>query len=334
MRSVTSSTSSGGSWTTDLGRTVVAGQRGGATESSREAQVGAGRVGRCSGRQDSRSGTAARWCSPTSPSASTPATVSASWGPTASASPRLLRVLAGLETPDAGTVTHRPPTLTVGYLPQEPDPHPGETLLAYLERRTGVAEANAELDRWTAELGRDADAIDAYTAALDHFLALGGDDFEARAAQTCASVGLLGDDQSKLGQPMATLSGGEAARALLAAILLSRHDVLLLDEPTNNLDFAGLDQLEAFMASLPRRGDGGVARPGVPRPLGHPHPRDRGELPPRPRVRRRLVGVPRRPRPRPPAAVRRPRQVHLASAIAWSSASAPRSSGPRPACAR
>ena len=172
-------------------------------------------------------------------------------GPNGIGKSTLLRVLAGLQAPDGGTVTHRPPTLTVGYLPQEPDPHPGETLLAYLERRTGVAQANADLDRWTAELGRDAEAIDAYTAALDHFLALGGDGFEARAAQTCASVGLLGDDQSKLLQPMATLSGGEAARALLAAILLSRHDVLLLDEPTNNLDFAGLDQLEAFMASFP-----------------------------------------------------------------------------------
>ena len=49
---------------------------------------------------------------------------------------------------------------------------------------------------------------------------------------------------------MASLSGGEAARAALAAILLSRVDVLLLDEPTNNLDFAGLDLLERFVAGF------------------------------------------------------------------------------------
>jgi ATPase subunit of ABC transporter with duplicated ATPase domains len=49
---------------------------------------------------------------------------------------------------------------------------------------------------------------------------------------------------------MPVLSGGEAARASLAAILLSRHDVLLLDEPTNDLDFAGLEQLEAFVDDL------------------------------------------------------------------------------------
>ncbi len=49
---------------------------------------------------------------------------------------------------------------------------------------------------------------------------------------------------------MTTLSGGEAAKAALAAILLARFDVFLLDEPTNNLDFAGLEQLERFLDSL------------------------------------------------------------------------------------
>jgi ATPase subunit of ABC transporter with duplicated ATPase domains len=50
---------------------------------------------------------------------------------------------------------------------------------------------------------------------------------------------------------MAALSGGQSARAALAAILLSRFDVLLLDEPTNNLDFDGLDLLERFVTSTP-----------------------------------------------------------------------------------
>ena len=47
---------------------------------------------------------------------------------------------------------------------------------------------------------------------------------------------------------MTGLSGGQAARVGLAALLLSRYDVLLLDEPTNDLDLAGLDQLERFVA--------------------------------------------------------------------------------------
>ena len=82
-----------------------------------------------------------------------------------------------------------------------------------------------------------------YAAALERFLALGGADLEPRARATCAELGL----SVSLDQETATLSGGEAARAGLAAILLSRFDVLLLDEPTNDLDFDGLDRLERFV---------------------------------------------------------------------------------------
>src|SRR5205823_8670770 len=94
----------------------------------------------------------------------------------------------------------------------------------------------------------DANLVDQHAEALERFLALGGDDLSARAAAVCADVG-LGDD--RLGQPLEGLSGGQRARAGLAAILLSRFDVLLLDEPTNDLDFAGLDLLERFVASTP-----------------------------------------------------------------------------------
>ena len=79
-----------------------------------------------------------------------------------------------------------------------------------------------------------------------------------------------------LDRPVEQLSGGEAARLALAAILLSRYDVLLLDEPTNDLDFDGLERLERFVATHrvgPRRR---LARPRVPRPDGDAHRRDRG----------------------------------------------------------
>ncbi|HJR26225.1 MAG TPA: ATP-binding cassette domain-containing protein, partial [Acidimicrobiales bacterium] len=68
------------------------------------------------------------------------------------------------------------------------------------------------------------------------------------AGAVLAQVGLPAD---RVDVEVAHLSGGQAARAALAAVLLSRHDVLLLDEPTNDLDFAGLDLLEAFVASTP-----------------------------------------------------------------------------------
>src|SRR5207245_8881332 len=82
--------------------------------------------------------------------------------------------------------------------------------------------------------------------ALERFLALGGDDFEARVGAVLADVGL----GRRSDREVATLSGGEAARTALAAILLARFDVFLLDEPTNNLDFAGLERLESFLGGL------------------------------------------------------------------------------------
>jgi len=159
----------------------------------------------------------------------------------------LLQVMAGLEHVDAGTVTRTPPSLRVGYLPQEPEAVPGETLLARLSRLTGIAAAEAELDRLTQALEHDPRLADAYTEALDRFLALGGDDLRARARSVCAEVGL---GAARLEQPLETLSGGESARAALAAILLARFDVFLLDEPTNDLDFEGLERLEHFLGSL------------------------------------------------------------------------------------
>ncbi|HSL64312.1 MAG TPA: ABC-F family ATP-binding cassette domain-containing protein [Gaiellaceae bacterium] len=164
-------------------------------------------------------------------------------GPNGVGKSTLLRLLAGLEAPDAGTVVRTPASLSVGYLPQEPDARPDETVLAALARRTGVAAAQAELERTAAALASDAAAADDYEAALHRFLALGGGDLEARAAAVCVELGL----GVALDRPAASLSGGEAARAALASILLSRFDVLLLDEPTNDLDFDGLDRLERFL---------------------------------------------------------------------------------------
>lgn len=172
-------------------------------------------------------------------------------GPNGVGKSTFLRILAGIEAPDDGRVERAPTSVTVGYLPQEPDAAADETLHAYLARRTGVAAASAELDRLTEALADDPEQLDAYTEALERFLALGGADFDARAGEVCADVGLSDGDPGRLEQPTSTLSGGEAARASLAAILLSRHDVLLLDEPTNNLDFGGLEQLEEFVRGFP-----------------------------------------------------------------------------------
>jgi ATPase subunit of ABC transporter with duplicated ATPase domains len=159
----------------------------------------------------------------------------------------LLRLLAGELEPEAGSVTLAPATATVGHLPQEPERRPGETVAAFLARRTGVSRAEASMNAAAEALADPVPgADDRYAAALETWLALGGADLEQRAATTVASLGLGVD----LEMPMTALSGGQAARAGLAALLLSRYDVLLLDEPTNDLDLDGLERLEQFVAGL------------------------------------------------------------------------------------
>jgi ATPase subunit of ABC transporter with duplicated ATPase domains len=171
-------------------------------------------------------------------------------GPNGVGKTTLLRLLAGLEQPDRGTIVLAPPALRVGYLPQEPE-RGEESLFAFLARRTGVAVAEAELERASAALatGGDDDALaDAYSTALDAYLESGGPDLDARARTVLADLGL---PEHLLEVSTSALSGGQAARASLAAILLSRFDVFLLDEPTNDLDFAGLRRLEQFLDDLP-----------------------------------------------------------------------------------
>ncbi|ATL32130.1 ABC-F family ATP-binding cassette domain-containing protein [Streptomyces formicae] len=159
----------------------------------------------------------------------------------------LLRLLAGLDTPEGGELRLSPPTAAVGHLPQEPDRRPGESVRAFLARRTGVAEAQRVMDEATQALVDGAPgADDAYADSLERWLALGGADLDERAEEVTGSLGLA----VGLDQPMTSLSGGQAARAGLASLLLSRYDVFLLDEPTNDLDLAGLERLESFVRGL------------------------------------------------------------------------------------
>jgi ATPase subunit of ABC transporter with duplicated ATPase domains len=161
----------------------------------------------------------------------------------------LLRMLAGLgaEAAEGGSVSLNPPTATVGYLSQEPERRAGESVLGFIARRTGVSAAQQDLDTATEALAAGADgADDAYSGALDTWLNLGGADLEERTLKVAAGLGLA----VRLDQPMTALSGGQAARANLASLLLSRYDVFLLDEPTNDLDIDGLAVLEDFVTRL------------------------------------------------------------------------------------
>ncbi len=88
------------------------------------------------------------------------------------------------------------------------------------------------------------DVVDAHAEALEEWLARGGADVDARLDQA-ATAGDL--DPALLDRPAAALSGGQRARAMLAAIEAARSDVLLLDEPANHLDATGLERLRALL---------------------------------------------------------------------------------------
>ena len=183
----------------------------------------------------------------------------------------LLRILAGIDAPDSGTRdAARRPTATVGYLPQEPERRAGETVRAYLApaHRRGRGRAGARRRARRARRREPAPAPTTRTPTRSSATSRSARPTSTPgSARCCADLGL---PERVLDLEMPALSGGQAARASLAAILLARFDVFLLDEPTNDLDFAGLDRLERFLHDeLARRRGDRVARPRVPRPHDH-----------------------------------------------------------------
>lgn len=165
----------------------------------------------------------------------------------------LLRLLAGVDEPQGGTITLNPGDAFVGWLPQEHERVPGETVIDYVGRRTGCAQATADMDAAAAFLATPeaapagVDPNDAYSAALDRWLASGAADLDERLPVVLADLGLGSGGTVGPDSAMTSLSGGQAARVGLAALLLSRFDIVLLDEPTNDLDLDGLDRLERFV---------------------------------------------------------------------------------------
>ncbi|MCU0486306.1 MAG: ATP-binding cassette domain-containing protein [Anaerolineales bacterium] len=168
-------------------------------------------------------------------------------GPNGCGKTTLLRILAGVETADSGTVS-RDPDLRIGYLTQGFDGDPAATVGAIIGERAGEAEVlEAELAGTAEALAGDPDDP-ALQAAYDDLLRRIQAAETGRVAGILAGLGLEGIDPAR---PAGKLSGGQQTRLSLALVLLGEPQLLLLDEPTNHLDIAMLEWLEGWLNTCP-----------------------------------------------------------------------------------
>ncbi len=164
----------------------------------------------------------------------------------------MLKILCGLQQPTSGVVSI-PNECTIGYLPQVMKLQDDTTVKE--ETRKAFADSTKlklELDRMQQEMADRTDyesdsyaqLVEAFTQAHEHFMMMGGDNYEAEIERTLTGLGF---DRSDFDRPTREFSGGWRMRIELAKILLRKPDVLLLDEPTNHLDIESIQWLEQFL---------------------------------------------------------------------------------------
>lgn len=166
----------------------------------------------------------------------------------------MLKILAGLQRPTAGTVSV-PRDCTIGYLPQVMVLNDERTVMQEAELAfEHIFEMQADIERMNQELADRTDyesedyqkLIDRFTHENDRFLMMGGTNYQAEIERTLQGLGFSREDFDR---PTSEFSGGWRMRIELAKLLLRRPDVLLLDEPTNHLDIESIQWLENFLAT-------------------------------------------------------------------------------------
>ena len=161
----------------------------------------------------------------------------------------LLKIMAGLDKEIEGEATPMP-NLRIGYLPQEPQLDPAQTVRQSVEGGLGeVLEAKQKLDAIYAayaEPDADFDKLATEQAKYEAILSTSGADVEHLLEIAADALRLPPWDAT-----IANLSGGEKRRVALCRLLLSKPDMLLLDEPTNHLDAESVDWLEQFLQKFP-----------------------------------------------------------------------------------
>ncbi|MFZ5548233.1 MAG: energy-dependent translational throttle protein EttA [Pseudomonadota bacterium] len=158
----------------------------------------------------------------------------------------LLKIMAGIDKEIEGEATPMP-GIKIGYLPQEPQMKPEQTVRESVEEGIGgVLAAKKRLDEVYAEYAEpdaDFDKLAAEQAELEAIIAAAGSENTEHQLEIAADALRLPPWDAVIGQ----LSGGEKRRVALCRLLLSKPDMLLLDEPTNHLDAESVEWLEQFL---------------------------------------------------------------------------------------
>ncbi|HVZ46670.1 MAG TPA: energy-dependent translational throttle protein EttA [Ramlibacter sp.] len=161
----------------------------------------------------------------------------------------LLKIMAGIDREIEGEAIPMP-GIKIGYLPQEPQLAPDETVREAVEGGMGeVLAAKKRLEEVYAEYAEpdaDFDKLSEEQGRLEAIIATAGDDTEHQLEIAADALRLPAWD-AVIGQ----LSGGEKRRVALCRLLLSKPDMLLLDEPTNHLDAESVEWLEQFLLRFP-----------------------------------------------------------------------------------
>jgi energy-dependent translational throttle protein EttA len=161
----------------------------------------------------------------------------------------VLRIMAGADKEYDGEVQWQP-GISIGYLAQEPQLHPDNTVRQEVEAGLGeVTQAQKKLDEIYAayaEPDADFDRLAEEQAKYEAILATSGSDVENQMEIAADALRLPPWDAE-----IKNLSGGERRRVALCQLLLSKPDMLLLDEPTNHLDAESVEWLEQFLVRFP-----------------------------------------------------------------------------------
>lgn len=170
-------------------------------------------------------------------------------GPNGCGKTTLLKIIAGMEAPDEGTILLSPPNLRLGYLPQGLQVSPDSTIQTVLTQEIpGLAECSEQLAAVSCQMEEnplEARWADEYDAILSRLQL--ADEHERAILPILVAFQL--DDYGR-DTLVNQLSGGQKTRLMLATVLSSLPRLLLLDEPTNHLDLSMLEWLADWIQSF------------------------------------------------------------------------------------